>query len=61
MIRLNALPRFANENTSFFKRFRQYGTNFFLMPENPDYDPIPLNPGDDVIFLGKVVEWRHIL
>ena len=43
------------------KRFRQYGTNFFLMPENPDYDPIPLNPGDDVIFLGKVVEWRHIL
>lgn len=43
------------------KRFRQYGSNFFLMPENPDYDPIPLNPGDDVIFLGKVVEWRHIL
>lgn len=43
------------------KRFRQYGSNFFLMPENPDYDPIPLNPGDNVIFLGKVVEWRHIL
>lgn len=43
------------------KRFRQYGANFFLMPENPDYDPIPLNPGDDVVILGKVVEWRHIL
>lgn len=43
------------------KRFRQYGANFFLMPENPDYDPIPLTPGDDVVILGKVVEWRHIL
>ena len=43
------------------KRFRQYGANFFLMPENPDYDPIPLNPGDNVVILGKVVEWRHIL
>ena len=43
------------------KRFKQYGTNFFLMPENPEYEPIPLNPGDDVIILGKVVEWRHIL
>ena len=43
------------------KRFKQYGTNFFLMPENPEYEPISLNPGDDVIILGKVVEWRHIL
>ena len=43
------------------KRFKQYGTNFFLMPENPDYEPIALNPGDDVVILGKVVEWRHIL
>ena len=43
------------------KRFKQYGSTFFLMPENPDYDPIPLNPGDDVVILGKVVEWRHIL
>lgn len=43
------------------KRFKQYGANFFLMPENPEYEPIPLNPGDDVIILGKVVEWRHIL
>lgn len=43
------------------KRFKQYGANFFLMPENPDYEPIALNPGDDVVILGKVVEWRHIL
>ena len=28
------------------------------MPENPDFDPIPIVKGDDFMILGKVVEVR---
>lgn len=40
------------------KRYKIHGGNIFLMPENPDYLPIPITPSDDFIILGKVVEIR---
>ena len=40
------------------KRFKQVGTSIFLMPENPDFDPIPVTARDSLIILGKVVEVR---
>lgn len=40
------------------KRFKRYGENIFLMPENPDFEPIPVTPDDELIILGKVVEVR---
>ena len=40
------------------KRFKIYGENMFLMPENPDFDPIPVMKTDDFMILGKVVEVR---
>ena len=40
------------------KRFKQVGTSVFLMPENPDFDPIPVTAKDNFIILGKVVEVR---
>lgn len=43
------------------KRFKMYGENIFLMPENPDYEPIPILKGADFLILGKVVEVRMTL
>lgn len=43
------------------KRFKMYGENIFLMPENPDYEPIPVLKGADFLILGKVVEVRMTL
>ena len=42
------------------KRFKQYGSNVFLMPENPSFEPIPVTPADDFHILGKVVEARNV-
>ena len=43
------------------KRFKIYGENMFLMPENPAYEPIPIMKGADFLILGKVVEVRMTL
>ena len=43
------------------KRFKIIGTQMFLMPENPAYDPIPILERDELIILGKVVEVRFSL
>lgn len=43
------------------KRFKKLGNMVFLMPENKNYDPIPVLPKDDLLILGKVVEIRTIL
>lgn len=43
------------------KRFKVYGENLFLMPENNDYEPIPVTEKDELIILGKVVEVRFQL
>lgn len=43
------------------KRFKIYGENMFLMPENPTYEPIPIMKGADFLILGKVVEVRMTL
>lgn len=41
------------------KRFKIFGDcNIFLMPENPEFEPIPVLKGDDFLVLGKVVEVR---
>ncbi len=44
------------------KRFKVYGKNYFLMPENPAYEPIPVikdaSGNADFLILGKVVEVR---
>ncbi len=40
------------------KRFKLYGENIFLMPENPTYEPISITKNDDFLVLGKVVEVR---
>lgn len=41
------------------KRFKLYGDTVFLMPENSEYEPIPISPTDDFLILGKVVEARQ--
>ena len=43
------------------KRYKVHGNNIFLMPENPDYLPIPVTPTDELLILGKVVEIRVML
>jgi len=43
------------------KRFKMYGDNIFLMPENPEFEPIPVLKGADFLILGKVVEVRMTL
>ena len=43
------------------KRYKIHGNNVFLMPENPDYLPIPVTPTDELLILGKVVEIRVML
>lgn len=43
------------------KRFKMYGENIFLMPENPEFEPIPVLKGADFLILGKVVEVRMAL
>lgn len=43
------------------KRFKMYGDNIFLMPENPAFEPIPVLKGADFLILGKVVEVRMAL
>lgn len=40
------------------KRYKIHGENIFLMPENPDFMPIPITSKDEFIILGKVVEVR---
>lgn len=40
------------------KRLKVHGANIYLMPENPDFLPIPVTPTDDLVILGKVVELR---
>lgn len=44
------------------KRYRVYGNNVFLMPENSDFAPIPVTTiKDELLILGKVVEIRVTL
>ena len=43
------------------KRFKMFGDNVFLKPENPAYEMIPITEKDDFIILGKVVEVRFML
>lgn len=43
------------------KRYKVHGNNVFLMPENPDYLPIPVTLTDELLILGKVVEVRVLL
>ena len=43
------------------KRYRVHDNDVYLMPENPDYFPIPVKPMDELLILGKVVETRVIL
>ncbi len=43
------------------KRFKIIAGSIFLMPENKDYDPIPVTEKDELIILGKVVEVRFAL
>lgn len=43
------------------KRYKVHGNNIFLMPENPDFLPIPVLPTDNLIILGKVVEVRFAI
>ena len=43
------------------KRFKIIAGSIFLMPENKDYDPIPVTDKDELIILGKVVEVRFSL
>lgn len=43
------------------KRYKIHGNNIFLMPENPDYLPIPVTMTDELLILGKVVEIRVLL
>ncbi len=43
------------------KRYKIHNDSIFLMPENPDYLPIPITPKDELLILGKVVEVRITL
>lgn len=43
------------------KRFKIFGDNIFLKPENPAYDLIPVTDKDEFIILGRVVEVRFML
>lgn len=43
------------------KRFKIFGDNIFLMPENPAFEPIPIQKNDDFLILGKVIEVRIVL
>ena len=43
------------------KRFKIFGNNMFLMPENSAYEMIPVTEKDEFIILGKVVEVRFTL
>lgn len=43
------------------KRFKMFGDNVFLKPENPAYEMIPITEKDEFIILGKVVEVRFML
>ncbi len=40
------------------KRFKVFGEDIFLMPENPTFEPIRIQRSDDFLILGKVVEVR---
>ena len=52
----------ADVNGAFtVKRLAQKKTGNFLMPANPDYRPIPINPGDEVRIWGVVVRVIHDL
>lgn len=52
----------ADLNGSFtVKRLVQKSGNSFLMPANPDYPPIPINPDDDVRIWGVVIRVIHDL
>lgn len=42
------------------KRYKIHNDSIFLMPENPDFMPIPITQNDELIILGKVVEVRYI-
>ena len=44
------------------KRFKRYDSGkVFLVPANPDFEPIPVTDSDDLLILGKVVEIRITL
>lgn len=43
------------------KRFKMFGDNIFLKPENPAYEMIPITEKDEFVILGKVVEVRFML
>ena len=40
------------------KRYKVFGENVFLMPENSKYEPIPISTKDNLIIFGKVVGIR---
>ena len=42
------------------KRYKVHNGDIYLMPENPDYLPIPITTKDELLILGKVVEIRII-
>lgn len=43
------------------KRFKIFGNDIFLMPENPAFEPIHVQKNDDFLILGKVIEVRIVL
>ena len=43
------------------KRFKIFGNDIFLMPENPTFEPIHVQKNDDFLILGKVIEVRIVL
>lgn len=43
------------------KRYKVHGNGIFLMPENPDFLPIPVTPTDNFLILGKVIEYRGLV
>ncbi len=40
------------------KRYKTFGNNVFLMPENSKYEPIPITEKDNFIIFGKVVSMK---
>ncbi len=43
------------------KRYKIHNDSIYLMPENPDFLPIPITDHDELLILGKVVEIRITL
>lgn len=58
-VKMQSICRRHENGEQTVKRFKIFGDcNIFLMPENPEFEPIPVLKGDDFLVLGKVVEVR---